>query len=627
MRRRLVVRGTIATQAREGIDVSHEDAETSYFVVTEGQRAVFFDLKRFADSGAASDPRHRVFVENIRKPEKGIVFGATLRDFRLSEFAALTYAEIEILGELYRNSVELDKHYADVRGGMNSTESGRFVRAFWEPAPNSARKWVKYCKGGNYSRFYSDVALVLDWTNNGHELKTLIKHRYGSESRFIKSPEFYFKKGITWTEKSSLGFSARILEEGAIFNVAGPCAFPRRLKDLFYLLGILDSSPVAYTARAISGRNFGSNYIARMPIPPAPSSVQTEIASASESAYKLKRAWDTGNETSSIFETPWLLNPAISAEITLSARLDAVLSTEQRSTLILQDIHKSLDKAVSGLFGLSTEQHEEILMHLGSWPKETIWPQMEGNDTDQKRREHVDRLLCYLVRRVVEAEEEGIVCLQRVAHQPTLIERVRHELAANFPSQDPSTVETEVVNEIKKKTRGYHRTESLGEWLHDAFFEFHNDLYQQRPILWHLASSQARNEPGFSCVVHAHRFDADALAKIRSVHIRDRITTLRREAAQAGQDGKESDRIDLLLLAEEVEAYDVKLKLLQEGAHSGSEGGEHDFRILTPWKKPIDRPRGWQPDLDDGIKVNLGPLARTDLLRKHFRLTETKEED
>jgi len=177
-----------------------------------------------------------------------------------------------------------------------------------------------------------------------------------------------------------------------------------------------------------------------------------------------------------------------------------------------------------------------------------------------------------------------------------------------------------MVNELKKKTRGYHRTKSLAEWLNDAFFEIHNALYQQRPILWHLASSQTSTEPGFSCIVHAHRFDADALAKLRSVHIRDRVTALRREAAQAGQDGKESDRLDLLLLAEEVEAYDLKLKLLQEGAHSGSEGGERDFRILTPWKKPADRPKGWDPDLDDGIKVNLAPLARTNLLRLRLKL-------
>ena len=51
-------------------------------------------------------------------------------------------------------------------------------------------------------------------------------------------------------------------------------------------------------------------------------------------------------------------------------------------------------------------------------------------------------------------------------------------------------MEIEVVNELKKRVKGYARAESLQEWLTDPFFDFHCDLYQQRPILWNLASSQ-----------------------------------------------------------------------------------------------------------------------------------------
>jgi hypothetical protein len=117
------------------------------------------------------------------------------------------------------------------------------------------------------------------------------------------------------------------------------------------------------------------------------------------------------------------------------------------------------------------------------------------------------------------------------------------------------------------------------------------------------------------------------LAKLRSVYIRDRIAVLKREAAQAGQDGKADLRLDLLALAEEVEAYDAKLALLQEGTHTGAEGGERDYRILTPWKKAEDRPEGWFPDLDDGIKVNLSPLARTNLLRNKLKLGLAEAEE
>ena len=55
-----------------------------------------------------------------------------------------------------------------------------------------------------------------------------------------------------------------------------------------------------------------------------------------------------------------------------------------------------------------------------------------------------------------------------------------------------------------------------------------------------------------------------------------------------------------------------------EDAHihrKGPEDGERDFRILTPWKSEAERPHGWDPDIDDGVKVNIEPLQRAGVLR------------
>ena len=55
-----------------------------------------------------------------------------------------------------------------------------------------------------------------------------------------------------------------------------------------------------------------------------------------------------------------------------------------------------------------------------------------------------------------------------------------------------------------------------------------------------------------------------------------------------------------------------------EDAHihrEGPEGGERDYRILTPWKPEAERPHGWDPDIDDGVKVNIEPLQKAGVLR------------
>ena len=344
--------------------------------------------------------------------------------------------------------------------------------------------------------------------------------------------------------------------------------------------------------------------------------------------YNMKSTWDTGNETCTRFDKPWILQLANNNRSqALSLALDSVLEKEVEVDKKLESTYAELNTVVYLLYGVTDKLRGKIETVIGKRPPEIVWPQMENKDRDQKRREHVDRLLCYLVKRIVEADEDGLVCFESVAHEPPMLARLRKELSACFPQQDPSTLETEVVNELKKKTKGYRRAETLTEWLQDAFFDTHSSLYQQRPLIWHLASNQVRRVPAIGVLVHAHHFDADALAKLRSVYVKDRITVLRREAAQAGQDGKADLRLDLLALAEEVEAYDAKLALLQEGAHTGSEGGGRDYRVLTPWKTPETRPQGWHPDVDDGIKVNLAPLARTDLLRRRLKVGEAKDED
>ncbi len=615
LRRRLIVESTRVTQAREDIEVAKDKVEDSYYIVTEAERGSFFDLERFACSEGDADERHRMFTKVLNDEGAGIRFDVPLLDFNVLNASTLAYAEMRILGRLFKTSVSIDPNFASVRGGMNSTESPRFVRRHWEPAPFSKRRWVKYCKGGDYCRFYSDLDLVLEWTQDGAELKALVKERYGSESRFIKSPEFYFKPGLTWTEKSSLGFSVRVLEEGAIFNVAGPAAFPKSVNDRFFLLGLLNSSIISYAARALSGRNFGSKYVGQLPVPRSTEQSRSLVAGLSRRAFESKANWDRGNEVSTKFELPWLLIEGFAGKGFLSDRLTSLGAQDKQFSDELKLLLHRINESIGSLFGVSPTEQESIRVHLGDWPDECVWPQMEGKTAEQKRMEHVFRLLSYTVKRAVAEDDDGLVSLQSVAQERPLLERVRAKLASFFPEQDPHMLEIALVNELKNRVKGYARAESLQEWLTDTFFDFHCDLYQQRPILWNLASSQDSADPAFSVIVHYHRFDHDLLAKLRSVHVRDRMMTLRREAAQAGKDGREDDRLQLLAALEEVEAFDRKLARLHEGHHAGAEGGDDDYRILTPWKKPEDRPKGWQPDIDDGVKVNIVPLARTALLR------------
>ena len=63
LRRKLMVRTIQATQAREGIETTEEQAERAYYVVTEGERATFFALQPFSGTKKnETDTRNEAFV-------------------------------------------------------------------------------------------------------------------------------------------------------------------------------------------------------------------------------------------------------------------------------------------------------------------------------------------------------------------------------------------------------------------------------------------------------------------------------------------------------------------------------------------------------------------------------------
>lgn len=626
LRRKLMVSTIQSTQAREGIQTTVAQASRAYDVVTEGEKTSFFWLSQFRPRDSGPDLRHDRFVSTLassQRPSQSlevlsresrstpIRFDVRRADFSALEASPLVYRQVWFLAPLFREHAKLGEAWANVRGGMNSTASEKFVRYFWE-VKGSQRRWVRYSKGGSYARFYSDLPLVLDWTHDGAELRALVRERYGSESRFIKSPEFYFKRGLTWTEKSSLGLSVRILEEGAIFNVAGPGAFPLKDSDQWYLLGVLNSTLVAYTAWALSGRNYGADYVSGLPVARAPQDRMELIASAARRIHELKASWDRGNESSTAFDFPWLLDVRyVAGEADLVGQLSSLAVSEATIEKEIQELYAGLNAEVYILYGIPERSRIEIEESLGSRPNEVIWPQMEGKTPEQKRMEHVWRLLSYVVKQVVEADEDAVVPFLQVSGNASLLDRVHTELGKLFPKRDANEVEVEIVNELKRKVKGYDRAESIREWLESVYFAYHASLYKSRPIFWHISSKQGKGPAAFSALVHYHRFGKDGMAKLRGVYLREALGLFRREAALAGQAGRADDRLEWQAKVEEAEELDRRLQWVQEGFHQGAE----DFRIRTPWKTESELPKGWAPDINDGVKVNIEPLQRAGVLR------------
>ena len=127
LRRKLMVPTIQATQAREGIETTPEQAERAYYVVTEGERTAFFDLERFRGKGLEPDRREEMFVKALRpETEKNVRFDVARRDFSTVETSPLAYRRIGLLAHILSEAPALDPTWATAAQGLATADDSRF---------------------------------------------------------------------------------------------------------------------------------------------------------------------------------------------------------------------------------------------------------------------------------------------------------------------------------------------------------------------------------------------------------------------------------------------------------------------------------------------------------------------
>ena len=193
------------------------------------------------------------------------------------------FGELPKLGEI-----------APPRQGLATTDNARFVRYWWEVEPpnfsGEREKWKLYAKGGRFRRWYESARHRVNWEDDGREIKQAIVDRYpyldGQWQWVAKNSGWYGKEGITYSYLTSGSFSARRLEAGTIFDVAGSSLFP---DDPPAMLGVLNSTIAGRLLAAINPTvNFQVGDLRQLPVPRSfPDELRREVGRAIESTRKL----------------------------------------------------------------------------------------------------------------------------------------------------------------------------------------------------------------------------------------------------------------------------------------------------------------------------------------------------
>lgn len=521
---------------------------------------------------------------------------------------------------------------AQPRHGLATSDNNRFLKLWYEIDFNmgslivrcdKSKKWFPMSKGGGFRRWYGNLDWVINYEDDGKEIKDFAISIYKCSSRTIQNTQFYFQEGLTWSALTSGSFSVRWQEKGALFGSGGYCAFVEdNLK--FFVLALLNSKVTDAFIQFVSPTlNYEVGHIKTIPV------VLTEknaaITELSLSSILCSRNdWDS-------YETSWdfkhhplvnYVNIDTDKPVTVENSYKYWKSEcEQRFTKLKAN-EEELNRIFIDIYSLQDELTPEVLdkditVHRVFDTKEDVPESMKGSAYIRTGRDEIVSLLSYAVGCMFgrySLDTQGLTYAggEWGASKYTSFEPV-------FDNVIPITDEVYLEDDIDIITRlcswlkvvysedtleenldfianalgnkGNTSREIIRNYFLNDFFKDHCQTYSvtgsgKRPIYW-LFDSGKQN--GFKALIYLHRYNADTVGNLRIdyLHRMQRIYESEIERMQ--------NTVDHVANARDVAAAKKRKEKLQKQL---KECREYDEKIAHLALSRIEL------DLDDGVKVN-----------------------
>ena len=515
---------------------------------------------------------------------------------------------------------------ATPRQGLATTDNGQFLRRWYEvsmsrigfnfascrEAAQSGHKWFPYNKGGSTRRWYGNHDFVVNWKNDGREIKENIVRKYpylnGNPNFVAKNTDYYFKPSISWSLIGTGAPAFRAYPQGFIFDVAGTSVFPKNPIESLTLLGYLNSSITESLLSAIAPTmNLVGGDVARIPVPALEENPDEIPKIVGRLISLAKLEWDSV-ESSWGFQGP----PIMASQGTLAERASAQIRAREREMEEISALEVRLDKHFCAALGvadsfqptpnagqesLPVPTSEEIIGHLVSYAVGCMFGRYSLDEPGLILADQGATLQDYL-RKVPNPSflpdaDNVLPIVDGEWFQDDIVARFRAFLRAAFGDEHFEENLRFVEESLGvKQLRDYFVTRA-GK---SKFYENHVKRYKKRPIYWLFSSPKG----SFNALVYLHRYTPATVSTVlneylheyeaklqASLHTQEQLAvgdeTPRKQAAAA----KEAERLRKVLL----------------------ELDEYERDVLYPLAT-----RQLEIDLDDGVKANYPKFGRA--LRK-----------
>lgn len=206
-----------------------------YYRLVDGKNCADKEQMFLANKDGNEDGKH-IYYPNVEQLNFGKIPGAPIG-----------YWVSPKIQEIFTSNLALSEVCKPVNG-LTTSDNARFLRLWFEPshsrigfgytnaalAARSQKKWFYYNKGGSTRKWYGNHDLVINWENDGAEIK-------GLKGPVLRNPDYYFKQSISWSLTSSIGCAFRYNPDAALFDVNGMSLFPHNEIDFPIIIGALNT--------------------------------------------------------------------------------------------------------------------------------------------------------------------------------------------------------------------------------------------------------------------------------------------------------------------------------------------------------------------------------------------------
>ncbi|WP_210367871.1 BREX-1 system adenine-specific DNA-methyltransferase PglX [Bacillus sp. REN3] len=493
--------------------------------------------------------------------------------------------------ENFANSKKVDELSTAMASGNKTANNEKYIRFIWEVSSTKLNdKWFSYAKGGEFRKWYGNIENIIDWSE---EAKTFYKE---NDSSNIIKKEYWFKKGLTYTDLTSKDFSCRLLRSDMLFDMSGPGILFEN-NNLYYVMGILNSKTANEYFKTLNTTfHYKLNDVNRVPII-IDEQKRSKIESIVEENIIISRTdWDSLETSIDFISHPLVKYSKETKKLKDAFEKWEIITHEQFNRLKFNE--ESLNRVICEIYGLENE----------------ISPDIEDSDVTVRKAE-LKKDIRYFISYAIgcsfgrySLDEEGLICaggefdsscyrtfpadednilpiLPGAYFEDDIVTRFVDFVHVTF-SEDTLEENLDFIADAIGRKANETARETLRRYFLNDFYKDHVQVYKKRPIYWLFTSGK---EKAFNCLIYMHRYDKTTLSRIRTDYLHE---------VQIRMDAEKKDLLDIIegdFTAKEISNAKKELKALDKKI---DELKAYDELLHHMADMQIEI------DLDDGVKVN-----------------------